>query len=170
MVQYLKSDELAQKYRTKAVDIPNQKVLITDFRNTAQEEDLTVPPNCGGFGRLRHFVRSRDSEWPTNPLPIDPACRALHLPPQDRIRAQVFQNAVCNWRCWYCFVPFSLLDANRAHSQMMSVGALIDLWSAEPERAQMWGAYSCLLFNLKGAAVTTARHDESAHASLRIAR
>jgi uncharacterized Fe-S cluster-containing radical SAM superfamily protein len=135
--QYLQSDEMAQRYRAMAIDVPNSRILVTNFRNTAQEEDLSVPPNCGGFGRIRHFVRSRDADWPSNPLPIDPACRALNLPSQDKIRAQLFQNAVCNWRCWYCFVPFPLLDGRKAHSQMMSVGNLIDLWSAEQDRPKL---------------------------------
>jgi uncharacterized Fe-S cluster-containing radical SAM superfamily protein len=137
LTHYLQPEEMAQRYRAKAIDVPNRRILITDFRNSGQEEDLTVPPNCGGFGRIRHFVRNRDAHWPNNPLPIDPTCRALHLPFQDKIRAQVFQNAVCNWRCWYCFVPFPLLDGRKAHSQMMSVGHLIDLWSAEGDRPKL---------------------------------
>jgi uncharacterized Fe-S cluster-containing radical SAM superfamily protein len=137
LTQYLQSEEMAQRYRARAIDLPGRRILITDFRNSGQEEDLTVPPNCGGFGRIRHFVRTRDANWPDNPLPIDPTCRALNLPCQDKIRAQVFQNAVCNWRCWYCFVPFPLLDGRKAHSQMISVGHLIDLWSAERDRPNL---------------------------------
>jgi uncharacterized Fe-S cluster-containing radical SAM superfamily protein len=137
LTQHLQSEEMAQRYRAKAIDVPNQRILITDFRNSGQEEDLTAPPNCGGFGRIRHFLRTREANWPDNPLPIDPTCRALNLPSQDNIRAQVFQNAVCNWRCWYCFVPFPLLDGRKAHSQMMSVGNLIDLWSAEQNRPKL---------------------------------
>lgn len=137
MTRYLQSDQLAQRYRSTAIDIPNQRILVTDFRNTRQEEDLTVPPNCGGFGRIRHFVRHRDLTWLPNPLPIDPACKALNLQPHDMIRAQVFQNAVCNWRCWYCFVPFPLLDGNKAHSEMVTAAQLIDLWSVETDRPQL---------------------------------
>src|SRR6185437_11313543 len=132
MVSYLNPDHLAQRYRATAIDVRKQTVLITDFRNTPQEADLTVPPNCGGFGRVRHFVRTRDVNWPDNPLPIDPACRALGLGLRDMIRAQVFQNAVCNWRCWYCFVPFSLLNANQRHSSWVSPSELLDLYQAEP--------------------------------------
>jgi Organic radical activating enzymes len=49
----------------------------------------------------------------------------------DLVRSQVFQNAVCNWRCWYCFVPFSLLSANPQHSAWLSAAELIDLYLAE---------------------------------------
>ena len=64
LAQYLQSEEMAQRYRAKAIDVPNQRILITDFRNSGQEEDLSVPPNCGGFGRVRHFARTRDANWP----------------------------------------------------------------------------------------------------------
>src|SRR5437870_1171579 len=133
LTQYLQSDEMAQRYRARAIDVPNRRILITDFRNSAQEKDLTVPPNCGGFGRIHHFVRTRDANWPKNPLPIDPTSRALNLPVQDKIRAQVFQNAVCNWRCWYCFVPFPLLSANANHSAWLSPSELVELYLDQPD-------------------------------------
>ena len=47
------------------------------------------------------------------------------------IRAQVFQNAACNWRCWYCFVPFALLNADEKYSTWRSAEELLDLWEAE---------------------------------------
>ena len=50
----------------------------------------------------------------------DPASQALTLPRADLLRAQAFQNAVCNWRCWYCYVPFGLLSANLEHSAWLS--------------------------------------------------
>jgi uncharacterized Fe-S cluster-containing radical SAM superfamily protein len=128
---YLNSVEMAARYRAKALDIAGRKILMTRFSGTEQEQDLSVPANCEGYGRIRHFRRVRNSEWPTNPLPIDPALSYLGLPAGDSIDAQVFQNAVCNWRCWYCFVPFSLLDANPKHSSMIGVTDLIELWAGQ---------------------------------------
>jgi uncharacterized Fe-S cluster-containing radical SAM superfamily protein len=125
------------RYRERAVDLPEHRVLLTNFQGTEQEQDLTEPPNCNGFGRVRHFGRTRSGKWVENPLPIDPAARALGLEPSQRLRAQVFQNAVCNWRCWYCFVPFTLLDANKRHSKMMTTRELVELWLAEPSRPRM---------------------------------
>jgi hypothetical protein len=118
---YLNSVEMANRYRSKALDVPGRRILVTQFSGTEQEDDLSVPANCNGYGRIRHFQRSRVAEWPDNPLPIDPARHYLQLVPADAIEAQVFQNAVCNWRCWYCFVPFRLLDANTKHSSLMGV-------------------------------------------------
>jgi uncharacterized Fe-S cluster-containing radical SAM superfamily protein len=114
------------------VDVPGRRLLVTNYTGTEQEPDLTEPANCKGFGRIRHFRRATSSGWPANPLPIDPACTALGLPTPDLVRSQVFQNAVCNWRCWYCFVPFSLLSANPRHSAWQSAAELVDLYLAEP--------------------------------------
>jgi organic radical activating enzyme len=117
------------------VDVPAQRLLITNFRGTAQELDLTLPANCGGFGRIHHFKRATDPGWPPNPLPIDPAVRALGLTRTDVVLAQAFQNAICNWRCWYCFVPFDLLAARPEYSGWHSAASLLDLYEAEPDRA-----------------------------------
>lgn len=128
------TDDFSRRMRERAVDLSGRRLLITDFRGTGQEHDLTLPPNCGGFGRIRHFRRASDPGWPPNPLPIDPACRALGLPRHDGIEAQVFQNAACNWRCWYCFVPFELLSARQDRASWLSAADLLDLYQAELHR------------------------------------
>src|SRR6266849_2900922 len=128
------TEALARKYRAASIDAPNKRLLVTNFRGTQQEKDLTERANCNGFGRIRHFQRATSSGWPSNPLPIDPACNALHLGPQNEIRAQVYQNAACNWRCWYCFVPFNLLSADRAHSAWLTPSELFQLFLEQPDR------------------------------------
>jgi len=117
--------------------VQNRKLLVTNFRGTEQEKDLTEPANCGGFGRIRHFHRRTSAGWPLNPLPIDPAVAALSLNSRDEIRAQVFQNAACNWRCWYCFVPFNLLSADLAHSAWLSPAELLQLFLKESDRPRV---------------------------------
>jgi uncharacterized Fe-S cluster-containing radical SAM superfamily protein len=47
------------------------------------------------------------------------------------IRAQVFQNAVCNWRCWYCFVDFQLLSANAKHAEWATPDDLVGRYLAQ---------------------------------------
>jgi uncharacterized Fe-S cluster-containing radical SAM superfamily protein len=123
----------SHRFRKASLDIEARRFLITNFRGSAQEQDFTEPANCGGFGRVRHFRRETSPGWPTNPLPIDPACHALRLPRTDVIRAQAFQNAACNWRCWYCFVPFNLLSANTNHADWLSADQLLDLYLAESD-------------------------------------
>ena len=70
-------------------------------------------------------------------LPIDPACKALGTKPGELLRAQAFQNAICNWRCWYCFVPFNLLSANHNHAQWLSAAELLDSHLEQPDPPQV---------------------------------
>jgi hypothetical protein len=137
MAAWIDTDAVSARYRAQAVDLEHQRLLVTNFRGTEQEQDLSEPPNCEGFGRLRHFRRVTCAGWPANPLPIDPACKALGLFMPDALRAQVFQNAVCNWRCWYCFVPFNLLAANLKYAAWLSPARLIDLYlnQSDPRRS-----------------------------------
>lgn len=129
--------ERSRHWRDAGLDLEGRRILVTNFRGTEQEKDLQEPPNCGGFGRIRHFRRTTSPGWPPNPLPIDPACKALGNQPGELLRAQAFQNAVCNWRCWYCFVPFNLLSANHKYSQWLSVSQLLDLYLEQPDPPQV---------------------------------
>lgn len=133
----LNTEALSVKYRAAAVDPVRKRLLITNFHGTEQEQDFSEPANCQGFGRIRHFRRTTSTGWPTNPLPIDPACRALGLGPLEVLPAQAFQNAVCNWRCWYCFVDFKLLAATRKHSAWLTPRELFNLYLAEPDLPPM---------------------------------
>lgn len=133
----LETMALAAKYRAATIRLESRELLITNFRNSDQERDLTEPVNCGGFGRIRHFRRTTSKGWPPNPLPIDPACNALGLDRQDEIRAQVFQNAACNWRCWYCFVPFNLLSADESRSAWLTPQRLVESYLNEANRPRI---------------------------------
>jgi uncharacterized Fe-S cluster-containing radical SAM superfamily protein len=53
------------------------------------------------------------------------------------MKAQVFQNAVCNWRCWYCFVDFELLAGNPKRAAWLSADELLDLYLAEGDRPRV---------------------------------
>ena len=133
MVKLINTDQWSSRWRYAGVDLDNKSILVTNFYDTKQEVDLSEPPNCGGFGRIRHFRRETSPVWPPNPLPIDPALKFHGGASADFLRAQVFQNAVCNWRCWYCFVPFDLLSANHKHSAWLTAGELLDLHLDQPE-------------------------------------
>jgi len=128
------TDKFSSTLRDKSVDTVNRRLLITRLEGSEQESDFTVPANCGGLGRIRHFNRETSAGWPDNPLPIDPACRALQLPPIDSLRGQVFQNASCNWRCWYCYVPFPLLNGDPTKSEWVTAGDLIDRYLQVDDR------------------------------------
>jgi len=124
----IKTTEFSAHLRGKGIDLSNQKILITNYTGSEQEQDLAEPANCKGFGRIRNFKLYRNDNWMLNPLPIAPVSKALGLPVSDRIRAQVFQNSICNWRCWYCFVDFELLSGNPKHASFLSCDEMLDLY------------------------------------------
>jgi uncharacterized Fe-S cluster-containing radical SAM superfamily protein len=130
----VKSDDLSFKLRERLIREDTEQLLITRFLGSAQQDDLSEPPNCGGYGRIHHFRLATVAPWPVNPLPILPAAHRLNVPMATVMNAQVFQNAGCNWRCWYCYVPFQLLAANERFADWLSVSRIVDLYLAEQER------------------------------------
>jgi uncharacterized Fe-S cluster-containing radical SAM superfamily protein len=130
----LDTERFSASLRRRGIDLDNRRILVTRFQHSDQAKDFTVPPNCAGFGRIHHFHRTQPAPWPENPLPIDPAALALDLPPSNILCTQVFQNAICSWRCWYCFVDFELLSANTKFSEFKSADELVDLYLTETDR------------------------------------
>jgi uncharacterized Fe-S cluster-containing radical SAM superfamily protein len=124
----------AARLRAKAIDIEGGRVLISRLAGSGQEVDLTLPANCNGYGRVHHFRMATAEGWPANPLPIVPACRALGISPvPEMMTALVFQNAACAWRCWYCFVPEELLNADPDRSAWFTAAELVDLYRQIPD-------------------------------------
>ena len=123
----------ARRMRSRLLRADGRSILLSRLDGSAQEADLTVPPNCGGIGRVRHFRRATAAGWPENPLPVDPAAKALGLPRTEMLRAQVFQNAACAWRCWYCYVPFELLAGDEARSEWVEVTDMVARYAGEPD-------------------------------------
>ena len=131
------TDRFSAKLRAASVDVESRKLLITHFPGSEQESDLSQPANCHGAGRIRHFRRATTVGWPSNPLPIDPAGRALGILTSDVIRAQAFQNAACNWRCWYCFVDFKLLSADPKRAEWLDADTLVARYLDQPNPPQV---------------------------------
>ena len=127
----INTDDISAKYREKAIDIAQRKLSITNYAGSEQEKDLKEPSNCNGFGRIRHFKLDTGSGWPPNPLPIIPAVKYLGIQETDVLRAQVFQNSICNWRCWYCYVDFKLLNGDKRFSNFLSCDELLDMYLKE---------------------------------------
>jgi uncharacterized Fe-S cluster-containing radical SAM superfamily protein len=131
----INTESFSEHLRARAIKVSTEEVLMTRFQGSLEATDFSAPMNCQGFGRVHHFRRHQVEGWPPNPLPIDPCLKALGLGARDVLRAQVFQNAVCNWRCWYCFVDFSLLAGDQRFSSFVTADQLLDLYQAEPDRA-----------------------------------
>ena len=125
---------MSETLRARAIDVAGRKILISRLVGSEQEEDLQLPTNCNGFGRIRHFKLATSPDWPINQLPIVPACKALNLPMPDMMTAQVFQNAACAWRCWYCFVPYNLLNADPKKSEWLTPEQLVEFYAAVAAR------------------------------------
>jgi uncharacterized Fe-S cluster-containing radical SAM superfamily protein len=133
-VKPIDTERFAARLRARAIDVEGGRVLISRLAGSGQEVDLTLPANCNGFGRVRHFRLATAEGWPTNPLPIAPACRALGIKPvPGMMTALVFQNAACAWRCWYCFVPEELLKADENRSAWFTAAELVDLYRQIPD-------------------------------------
>ena len=80
------TDALSRAIRAAAVRPSKRRLLVTNFRGSEQEPDLTEPANCDGLGRIRHFRRQTSAGWPPNPLPIDPAARFLGVESSTLLR------------------------------------------------------------------------------------
>lgn len=132
----LDTDALSTQLRAATVDSANRRLLVSRLAGSEQEADLSEPTNCAGLGRIRHFHAGTNPPWPANFLPWLPARDYLgpELVPEDGSRAQVFQNAACNWRCWYCFVPFNLLRGDESRSAWVTAAELVDAYLAVRER------------------------------------
>jgi uncharacterized Fe-S cluster-containing radical SAM superfamily protein len=130
----INTDVLSLRLRDRSIRPDTKQLLMARIGGSEQEDDLSEPPNCQGYGRIRHFRMQTPSPWPVNPLPMLPASHRLNLPVDYVTNAQVFQNAACNWRCWYCYVPFNLLAANERHAGWLSAEQLVGLYLAEESR------------------------------------
>jgi uncharacterized Fe-S cluster-containing radical SAM superfamily protein len=124
----INTNKFSSHLRGKGIIVNEKKILISKYEGSLQAHDITDPVNCNGYGRIRHFRLGGKDNWPQNPLPILPAAKALGLPPDKEIRAQVFQNSVCNWRCWYCFVDYSLLSGDRKHADFFTCDELLNMY------------------------------------------
>jgi len=134
----IQTEKFSLRLREKAIDLKRKAILITNFYGSNQENDFTDPANCNGFGRVRHFRLDAGKEWIPNPLPILPAAKALGLEPDTTIRAQVFQNSICNWRCWYCFVDYKLLSGNSKHASFFTCDEMVELYLAQDDPPLMF--------------------------------
>lgn len=129
----IETESFASLMRSRSIDLKNGRILISRLTGSEQEMDLTEPANCGGYGRVRHFKQATADGWPSNPLPITPACQALGISdPPAEMNALVFQHSACAWRCWYCFVPENLLAGNPKHAAWLTAEELVDLYSRIP--------------------------------------
>src|SRR5687767_12379551 len=80
------TEKVSVTLRRKGIDLETKRISITNFLGSDQEKDFAEASNCNGFGRVREFKFSSNSNWVNNPLPILPAAKALGLKPNSTIR------------------------------------------------------------------------------------
>lgn len=122
--------EYSMRCREKVYQSEPRRFLLSRIEGSEQENDLSLPPNCGGYGRIRHFRRHLDINW-NDPLPMDPMSKSLNLETTDLVKAQVFQIAACNLSCWYCFVPQNLKSAQTGSSAWFSSDEMLGMFVEE---------------------------------------
>ena len=130
----IQTDEMAARLRARIIRPQTREILISRLGGSAQEDDLSAPVNCDGLGRVRHFQRETAPGWPDNFLPLGPAAAALGRPAAAMMEAQVFQNAACAWRCWYCYVPFELLGGDDRRGEWVTADELVSRYVALDNR------------------------------------
>lgn len=145
----INTDRYSSYLRERLLSEQDRCISLTNFTTSRQGDDLSRPPNCNGFGRQHLFEEEAFSDWPSNPLPIRPAFRGLGEPVANSITAQVFQSSGCNWRCWYCFVPFAdltthdgiMVPVEEMVECTLSTNAdkhLVDLSGGQPDLTPEW--------------------------------
>ncbi|MFH2111413.1 MAG: hypothetical protein ABIJ47_09165 [Candidatus Bathyarchaeota archaeon] len=126
-----------KEMRNKLINVLEKKILISKLDNSLQENDLTKPVNCNGFGRIRHYRMYEHKDWVFDPLPNLPASEALNKKTEEITLAQVFQLAGCNWNCWYCFVDNELRSGTMEKSKFFSPSELISAYLQEKNKPQV---------------------------------
>ncbi len=134
---FINTEKFSKTLRTRSIILNEQKILIARLTGSEQEKDLTSSTNCDGYGRIRHFHLQSYVDWSSNPLPILPAAKALGYKHDSILRAQVFQNGACNWRCWYCYVDFDRLSADRRVSEYFTADQLIQKFMQEEDKPEV---------------------------------
>jgi uncharacterized Fe-S cluster-containing radical SAM superfamily protein len=123
----LDPDKLAQYLRPRIIKGDEQQVLLARFYGTDQGHDVTSGITCGGYGRLHYYSRP-SAHWSPVPIPELPAAWRLGLDPTQTRIAQLFQNAACDFRCWYCFVDRDSLAGKETVGEFMSAEQIVDLY------------------------------------------
>ena len=127
----MKNKSKDEEFRSVAVDLDNKLFRMTKFEKSVQATDITLGSNCNDFGRIHHFNHHKNNDWLPNPLPHQPVGEFFGKEMPDTLQVEVFQLAVCNFHCWYCFVDKNLRKGDPKYSEMVSAEYLLNLSKKE---------------------------------------
>jgi len=122
---------ITNRLREKAIKIDERKILISNFLGSSQEGDIKAGINCKGFGRMRTTAIEPEPGWVKTTLPHEPASFKLGISIKDLELSQIFQSAVCNYNCWFCYVDPRLLRGSFQWARFFSTDELLDMFLIE---------------------------------------
>ena len=123
--------ELAEKIRPRIIDLENEKVLFARFSGTAQTKDGRVHTRImDDFFRAKVYTKPEEIEL--NPFRGEPAGiaaqkltisnrkRKIVVVPEECNTTGLCQVNGCNLRCWFCYVPDEIKNANPKYGEYFS--------------------------------------------------
>ena len=119
---------IADKLREKAIKIKEREIIISNFLGSFQEGDIKAGINCKGFGRMRTTAIEPEPGWLNTKLPHEPASFKLDIPIKDLELSQIFQTAVCNYNCWFCYVDPLLLRGSLKWARFFTSDELLNMF------------------------------------------
>lgn len=129
-------DVFSNTLRQKAMKKETGQFLITNFLGSDQAKDISQI-NCRGFGRVRSLSQTAAPNWINSCVRYRVASARLRLTDEESKYCQVFQNAVCNYRCWFCYVDYELLKGDPSHAAYLTVDQILDLFLAETQKVNI---------------------------------
>lgn len=129
-------DIFSHSLRERAIKKESKQILVTNFLDSEQAKDASNI-NCEGFGRIRTLSQTPRPNWVNSCVRYRVASARMGLSDTESELCQVFQNAVCNFRCWFCFVDYKLLKGDFTHSAYLTVDDLLELFLREKSPARI---------------------------------
>jgi hypothetical protein len=125
-------EQAAARMRAKVLDKSARAIRVARWFDSIQPVGQAFASNCAGVGRTREyssfnlFLNPRSSDGKVIPL-------RRGIPLSQAVRSQVYQVAICNWRCWFCYVDEEHLSADTTCSEVLTVSSMLDLYLALPD-------------------------------------
>lgn len=128
---------LGQTFREKSLRLDKQQILISEIPESDVAGSSVARINCQGFGMVRKSVTHRSDDWPDINILPQLVPQKLGIPIEHAATTQIFRDAACNFRCWYCFVDFRFLKADQNRSRFFTTDELIELYLKEPNPSKI---------------------------------
>lgn len=124
-MKYIDLDKLTPRLRGKIIDSRRKRILISRIGDSKQAKDASTI-NCEGFGRIRTLDTKGRDGWGKPCVRYRVGYNKLGISPSQAETCQIFQNAACNFRCWFCFVDDILLTGSERNARWFIAGQLVD--------------------------------------------